>query len=533
MRRAITRTALAALAALVIAGPAPGADDGGFAAEAGEFEERIAMFASVDPLQPATFTERLAYGAFLVANAADGPDCLPRLVTAEAQAAPILAATAATLLAQPDALPDATALLQSVQLRRGQCTADEAASRAAFQAAIATGLRAVELHRENWNFEQMAIAQFNVGAARRDLGDAAGALRDLEQVIAWDAEFGLLEEQAGDYETLLAWRDPDGEPDDDAVAKYEAALAQRKAKLTFAWQPFRAQWTLESEREELRKGSVAASRLRVGGESEALREGAGWILRSRATSAPEFPGGDGADAGAGRLQKLVAGLLAGGSPDMVIGADGSFVGLRDMEQYRARVLGAIEQAVVAELPPAEAEKALPELRRTLGAVLSPEMLTNSVSSEWGMLVAAWAGTEFDHGDWYELELEEPIPGLGDRPVKRKMTFKVSRWLPCAAAGPPDCVELLARVVPDRDSTRLAINDFVRRVLPAGAATAQVDAALAAVSYEIDTRYRLVTEPATLRPWSMETRKFIYVSTVDGGRREVNARRERQLNTTRY
>ncbi|HUG04234.1 MAG TPA: hypothetical protein VML92_07380 [Steroidobacteraceae bacterium] len=51
--------------------------------------------------------------------------------------------------------------MQTIRNTQGQCAEDEDGSRAAFESAIATGQRAVEL------------------------------LRDLEQVLAWDQEYGF------------------------------------------------------------------------------------------------------------------------------------------------------------------------------------------------------------------------------------------------------------------------------------------------------------------------------------------------------
>lgn len=529
MTRPVIVRALALASALAL--PAFGQAPDDFAAQSREFEQRIAMFAAVDPLQPATLAERIGFAAFLVTNA--GGDCLPRLAAAEQQIAPVLSAGPGTLVAQPDALPDATSILQGIQHKRGLCTEDAQAARASLEASVATGLRAIELHRENWNFEQMAIALFNVGSARRDLGDLAGALQALEQVLAWDAEFGLLDEQASDHEVLLRWRGDGAEPDPRALEAYEAGLAQRKAQLRFAWQPYEAQWSSESERATAAGDRVVATRTRVRGVTAARREGEDWVLQARVTAPAEVSGDAPGDTDAARLQRLVAGSLASGMPDVVVGADGAFRELRNLGEFRASMIAAVEKAVLEARPGADAEKRLPELRRVLDVALSAELLTSNAAQEWTMSVATWIGADLDHGDWYELTFEEPIPGLSERPVKRTMRFKLSRWVPCAADGPPRCVEILAAVVPDRDSTRLAVNDFVRRILPAGASRAEAEATLASVSYEVDARYRLVTEPETLRPWSMETRKFIYIATVDGGKRSVQARRERQLSGSTY
>ncbi|MGH8250968.1 MAG: hypothetical protein ACREVI_09795 [Steroidobacteraceae bacterium] len=154
------------------------------------------------------------------------------------------------------------------------------------------------------------------------------------------------------------------------------------------------------------------------------------------------------------------------------------------------------------------------------------------AGQWDIAVGAWIGTEFDHGDWYSLSFEEALPGFSDQPVSKTMTLKVSRWLPCTAGGRPECVELLVRIVPEPQAMARAVTDFVMRVMPA-ASKAETEKALHAISYEFDVRYRLVTEPDTLRPWSIEERKFVYASSIENGKRMAMARRDRTLETAQY
>ena len=75
----------------------------------------------------------------------------------------------------------------------------------------------------------------------------------------------------------------------------------------------------------------------------------------------------------------------------------------------------------------------------------------------------------------------------------------------AIAEQPGRVEVLLRIRPDPEQIREAIAVFVGRMMPA-ADRQRVEQAMREVSYRMEMRYRLVTEPDTLRPWSFEERK---------------------------
>ena len=499
--------------------------------KARELEQRVAELSAVDPLQPRALTARLDHARLLQETA--GEDCLQRLAAAEQQLAPFLTAGPEALLALPDGLPDATSLLQSIQTTRGQCARDEADARAAFQASITIGIRAVELLRENWDFEEMAIAQFNIAFARHELGDLPAALEDLEQVLAWDQEFGLRDELTGDYATLLRWREGGAEADPAAIERFVASRNRTKARFGFARKAHVARWTTLTERASLQGGRLVQVSASYDSKVESRRERNDWILVTSVEGTPrvDVSGATGTPADADRLQGLLAGL-AGALPEMVIAADGSFKELRNLDAYRAALAAEIEQQMATALPPDKIAGTREAASRLLDAALSTESLTATAAGEWDIAVGAWIDGEFDHGDWYSTSFEDSLPGFSELPITKTFTFKVSRWLPCAPARRPDCVEVLVRIVPEPDQLAAAVADFVGRLMPA-ASREETEQAMRAVDYLFEARYRLVTEPDTLRPWSVEERKYLYAASIADGKRAVTARRERTLDTAQY
>lgn len=502
-----------------------------FAQQSLEFEKRIADLAAVDPLQPDTLDARLDYARLLHNAAAE--DCLPYLDAAESQLAAVLAADRNALLAWPDGPSDAMSLLQTIQNTRGQCAEDAGQARAAFEASITTGERAVAMLRDNWDFEEMAIAQFNIALARRELGDLDRALQDLEQVLAWDQEFGFRDELASDYATLLRWHAGGEDPDPAEVERFVKEFNQTKARFEFAWKPHRARWSTEVERANLKDGVFGEVSTRYQSEVDVRRERDDLVLVTTIDGTPtvETAGSSGAAADAERWQGMLAGLSAA-LPEMVVGKDGSFKALRNLEQHRAVMLKEVKKLIATATGPAVTAQSGEDIDRFLGNVLNADLLTTMAAGQWDIAVGAWIGAEFDHGDWYSLTFEEALPGFSEKPISKTMTFKVSRWLPCAGGGAPKCVEVLVRIVPDSAGITRAVTEFVTRVMPE-ASRAEMEKALRAVSYEFELRYRLVTEPDTLRPWSIEERKYIYASSLEDGKRAVMARRDRTLETAQY
>lgn len=498
-----------------------------FEARSALLERQIAELAAVDPMQPATLEARIDYARLL--HEAAKEDCAPHLDAAERQLAPILGAGREQLLAWADGPGDALSLQQTIQNTRGQCAEDEAAARAAFQAAIATGRRAVEALRENWDYEEMAIVQFNIAYARRELGDLEGALQSLEQVIAWDLEYGLHAELAGDYATLLRWRSGE-EADPEAVQRFVGSYNQPRARFRFAWKPHRARRTTEIERAALRDGALQETGSRYEFDSTARRDGDDWILSATVRDAPRLESA-GAAAGADALQELL-GSIAGAVPDVVIGADGSFKSLRNLDGFRDALGRELDRLLERQTPAGKPAPDAQAVAAAKAAVLNPDLLASTVAGQWNLEVGAWIDGEFDHGDWYEATFEEPLPGFSEKPLSMTWTFKVARWLPCEAGLEPRCVEVVLRIRPDPLQIRDAIAVFVGRMMPA-ADRQRVEQAMREVSYRLEMRYRLVTEPDTLRPWSFEERKYIYGASLEGGKREVNARYDRRLETIRY
>jgi tetratricopeptide (TPR) repeat protein len=500
-----------------------------FEQQSREFRERIAALEAVDPLQPQALNARIEYARLL--HTASLADCLPELQTAERVLSPVLNADRSATLAWPDGPGDAMSLLQTIRNAQGQCAEDEAGSRAAFESAIATGLRAVELLRDNWDFEEMAIAQFNIAFARRELGDLEGALRDLEQVLAWDQEFGFREELESDFATLLRWRSEGEHADPDDVDRFVGSFNQTKARFEFAWKPHRSHWATEAYRGSLKDGRFAEATTRYETRVDVRREGTDWVLETTLDALPSFQASGAAAAADEEVQGMIAGMTAA-MPELVVARDGSFKGLRNLEAHRAGLLREVKRAVAKSTPEGGTPPVAEDIDRMITAVFNPDLLTTLAAAQWDIAVGAWIGGEFDHGDWYSLTFEEPLPGFSEKPVSKTMTFKVSRWLPCGTGQPPECVEVLVRITPDSASLSQAIADFVGRTMPA-ATRSDMEKAMLSVAYEFDLRYRIVTEPDTLLPWSVEERKFLYASSIENGERKVQSRRDLTVETGSY
>jgi hypothetical protein len=374
---------------------------------------------------------------------------------------------------------------------------------------------------------------YNVAYARRELGDLDGALRDLEQVLAWDREFGFREELGADYAALLRWSNGGEEPDPAEVERFVASFHQTKARFQFAWRPHQARWSTIMERARLRDGRYENATTDYRSTVEVRRERDDWVLLTKLEDLPTVNVAGAAQAAPEneRLQAMIAGMSAA-LPEIVVAADGTFKEVRDLERLRKSLVDSVRKLIAESPSGGTAKMSNADIDRFLGAAMNPELLSATAQGQWDITVAAWIGGEFDHGDWYSLSFEEAMPGFSAHPIAKTMSFKVSRWLPCAPGRQPKCVEILVRIVPEPEGLAKAVSDFVTRVLPS-ASGPELAQALGAIRYTADVRYRLVTEPDTLLPWSLEERKYIYASSIEEDKRSVTARADRSLETAEY
>jgi hypothetical protein len=481
------------------------------------FKRRLADLEAADPLQPRAFDERRAYAKHLMDTV--GADCELSLSAAEKLLEPALTVSSADLLAQPRTLPDAMGLLQSIQYKRGLCVEDPMAAEAALRASIATGERAVELFRAIWDYPEMIVARFNVAMAKHESGDVDGALRDLEQVLALNLEFGLLDDWKSDYATLLRWRARGAEPDAELVEREAKRHVGRVARLRYVSEPHRYRSRVVAERRRAVGNRVTTVTATVRVQGQAVRTGADLVLSetplSEAQLKVDVDGGPAPVDAA--MQAMFGNMLSGAQPEIVVGPDGQFKSVRNLSEVRRGMLGSMGRPAAVD----GASRADP--RDAVDRLLSDELLTAQIRANWDLAVANWIGADLEHSAQYELDSTDPVPGLGDRPLRRMTRFLVARWLPCAPASRRECVELLMSISFEPQDLKGVVDAMVDRAL---ASNDPESSTTRGAIIEQTTLVRVITEPSTLRTWEYEQRRYTFISEPSAGkisRRQDSAR----------
>lgn len=212
------------------------------------------------------------------------------------------------------------------------------------------------------------------------------------------------------------------------------------------------------------------------------------------------------ESGADVVTAEASAALAGLQPDYVVSDAGALVDLADAEATIARY-----HAVFAPmLDEVEAEN--PQAASQIGAMLSPEMLLMSVSQMWEPVVGFWVGADLDIGAWYEIESEGSVPIFPDAMIPMTTEFAAAERVACMEAETEaQCVRLIFETYPDEAAVAALVASFFETV---GATdTPRFE------HFEVITGGEVITDPTTLRPYTVTTYKEVAVETVapDGTR----------------
>jgi len=191
------------------------------------------------------------------------------------------------------------------------------------------------------------------------------------------------------------------------------------------------------------------------------------------------------------LETLTAALR----PSFVVATDGRFGGTPGLEEDVAAINRALD-ALHAR------PEGLPEGSPLLPTRFSAELFRRHAPVEWEPLVELWAGREIVLGERYRVDLVTRMPLLDGVPIRMDGELQVSGRVPCDGGnGPARCVELVLVTRPDPLE--------LLPLLGADAEQPSADAGPAPVTVtrlELDESVRLVTEPETLVPYRVETRR---------------------------
>src|SRR5688572_13363675 len=219
------------------------------------------------------------------------------------------------------------------------------------------------------------------------------------------------------------------------------------------------------------------------------------------TSAPPASGRPGAlDA-----QQFLA-RLGSVSPSYVVSADGEFVGVEGIDKTKEAI-----DALFAPLM-REMADAPPQFKALMQSATSVQALTAAAAQEWNVVAGAWVGAEWEVGEAYGAESEEPSPMFPGLKFPMQHEFSAAERVPCNAIETGRrCVRLEMVSAPDSAALRRAMSEFVARLAPKEAT------ALAGLrSTSMVNELTVVVDPRDLRPYSMMLIKRIDMDVTGPG-----------------
>lgn len=255
-----------------------------------------------------------------------------------------------------------------------------------------------------------------------------------------------------------------------------------------------AEVTASRERERETKGKTSGFSIGSEYRLHVSDHDAGFLVKVTEFSITDFPAGP----GVANLFTNALNRFSGISPDYIVSREGELlqlVGLSEIVAQSRTLLGAMLDSLRASNADAAS---------FIETMASEEYFMSQAAEEWNAAVGLWLDADFEVGAVYVLEQEEPIPFFSDVLVPFYYEFSLSDYAPChESASPRSCVVLEMVSSPDADEIKRLLTDIMKRI-----AGRQVAGQFFFEELEIENTVRLVTEPATLIPHSVELVKYV-------------------------
>jgi hypothetical protein len=460
----------------------------GAAPTAADLQSAIAAADKVDQTSPSALDARLGYADFLVEHGTG--TCEQKLGLAQSQLDSV-AANPATQVLFPDGSARAADIEYRIHLGRASCDADAATRARELQSSLEAAQLAMRLNRQAFNYPAMAVAQFNVAATYRALGDDMDAIRSLETALAMDSEYGLADDAQDNYALLLKWRNRPAGPDQ--VTQLMSDFPSRSATLKFGWTPSDA--------------SVAVSRSNTGVADHMLLHTQGARVFERLVRAQNdgwaityVPSGGANDFGVWPRETDSSGPSALFRPTLLelpnfeLTATGDFKTVTDLAGFATRVTTDAQSDIRDHAPKdGPARKLLGTAVRAAQIDFAPDVLAAQVSQGYGLEAAMWIGATLQQGVHYQLVAPLALAGVPYVTLNHQIDFVFTRELPCPGGTlPHPCVELIVQATPDGQPLEEPVGGYPMR-------------------YSSSMTVRLITDPQTLQPYLRDTRRYWYVT----------------------
>jgi tetratricopeptide (TPR) repeat protein len=474
---------------------APPSDDTGRQA----FIAAIEALNAIDPQSPETLDARLQYADFLAK--AESEDCRTRLDTAQSQL-DLVRASPAVSLALPWGAARQADLEYQIHFARADCGSSAAVREWELRAALDSARRAVDLYRDALDAVSMATMQFNAGLAYRSLGDNDAAVAALQATLAMDREYGFVDDAEENYRLLLEWNGEAAGPDE--VAARMQDFPDRSTTLRFGWFEGTADVALETDYSQMANGRIlhlhsvrrAQRRVHKGLQSWVVSYQPGETHYDLDTPPNEDPSTSGF---ANSLTRMLFQFH-----DFSVARNGDFYEDKGGFKFKTR-LNADVKTLKRELA-SKSDRTKPLARSVdelVNATLPPGVLEYVVAEDYNLQVGTWIDATLEQGVWYDMAAPLSLPLAPNLFSAHKIQFAFTRFVPCTADTTElACAEIVLRATPDPASTKAILEYAARKArLPRGQKPR-----LWSVTY-----MRLVTDPVTLQPYTLDARRHSYWS----------------------
>lgn len=217
------------------------------------------------------------------------------------------------------------------------------------------------------------------------------------------------------------------------------------------------------------------------------------------------------------------------SPSYIVSPAGEYVRTDGLDSFHGRIRSYFDETVQnaaggRELPPAARQV----IEGLINSLFSKEQLEAMIAEDWNRSVGAWAGGELARGAVYRANFTSRVPMLNNAAVPMRTSIRYLGRVSCHAADRAlDCVELEMRSLADSQKLAQAMGPFMARF------ERLTGSQLTIKSMRVDYRARLVTEPGTLLPHRVESRKVSAMTMVQAGQAQTARQTDELQMTYRY
>jgi hypothetical protein len=478
-------------------------------ATARQYIAAIDSFNALDPQSPDSLDARLAYANFL--TRIDSGDCRAHLDEAQIQL-DVAKENRALAVVLPDAAARVAALEYLLHSARASCGASATVRDQELHAALESAQRAVDLYREAFDAVSLVTMQFNAGVAYHELGDADAAAAALRKTLDLDREYGFADDASENYRLLLQWNNEDAGPDQ--VAARMSDFPQRSATLSFGWRESDATLTLQSDVSQLAGADLVHFKASRTARRHVRKGLDSWVV-SHDLDNPHFELGE--LPANEMLESSFANSLARvlvHYHDFRLNRSGDFDQIKGDFRFWSRAR-ADAKALARDLGPlnlaSKSAHSTPLARRidaALNESLLPEAIEAQTAEDYNLDTGTWIGATLEQGVWYDMTAALFLPLAPQVFLSHKIQFTYSRSVPCISGSPQtSCIEIVLRAAPDPAILKASLDSLARKAhLPHG----QVPRLWSVITM------RLVTDPATLRTYTRQTRWHAYWSNGVSG-----------------